>query len=114
MFKKKKDIEYGCMKIRCKDNNLIPYLYKKMNSTKHFENILLILIDQDYKQNKGKNFNYLTSGDVMRAILRDNEGGKNAEKVAYMKEFYKDNILMKNLIEASNGLKIHNLVEQIK
>ena len=26
---KKKNVDYGCMKIRCKDNNLIPFLYKK-------------------------------------------------------------------------------------
>lgn len=111
---KNKDLEYACMKIRCKDNNFIPYLYKKMKSTKHFENILLILINQDFKQNQGKNFKYLTSGDVMRAILRDNEGGKNANNVLLMKKFYKDNDLMKQLIYVSKDLKIHNLVKQIK
>ena len=41
--KKKKDIDYACMKVRCKDNNFIPYLYKKMKATKHFENILMLV-----------------------------------------------------------------------
>lgn len=114
MPKKKNDVQYACMKVRCKDRNLIPFLYKKMKATKHFENILLILIDQDYKQNKGKFFNDLTSGDVMRAVLRDNNGGKVAERAKNIKSFYKDNELMRSLIEVSKDLKIHNLVEQIK
>lgn len=114
MVKNKQDKTYACMKIRCKDKNIIPFLYKKMRATKHFENILLILIDQDYKQNEGRNFAYLTNGDIMRAVLRDNEGGKNAEKVKFVKEFYKDNDLMKNLKDVSEKLKVHNLVEQIK
>lgn len=114
MARKNKDMIYACMKVRCKDNNLIPYLYKKMKATKHFENILLILIDQDYKQNKGENFVFLTNGDVMRAVLRDNEGGKNAEKVKHLQSFYKDNQLMNDLKLVSKELKIHNLVEQIK
>lgn len=111
---KKKDVDYGCMKIRCKDNNLIPFLYKKMKATKHFENILLILIDQDYKQNNSLNFDDLTCGEVMRAVLRDNDGGEYKERVSRIKDFYKNNELMKSLIEVSMELKIHNLVEQIK
>lgn len=114
MARENKDVVYACMKVRCKNNNLIPYLYKKMKDTKHFENILLILIDQDYKQNEGKNFDFLTNGDIMRAVLRDNEGGKNAETVSYMQSIYKDNELMKSLKLVSKKLKIHNLVEQIK
>lgn len=106
--------EYSCMKIRCKDKKMIPFLYKKMKATKHFENILLILIDQDFKQNNSKNFNLLTNGDVMRAVLRNNVGGKKAEKVRYLQEFYKNNELMKSLKEVSKELKIHNLTEQIK
>lgn len=111
---KNKDVDYGCMKIRCKDNNLIPFLYKKMKATKHFENILLIMIDQDYKQNNGLNFNDLTCGEVMRAVLRGNNGGEYQERVSRIKDFYKGNELMKSLIEVSMELKIHNLVEQIK
>ena len=114
MTKRHKDVTYACMKIRCKDNNLISFLYKKMKATKHFENILLILIAQDYKQNSGKNFDLLTNGDVMRAVLRNNEGGNNAEKVKVIEEFYKDNALMNSLKLVSKELKIHNLVEQIK
>ena len=111
---KDENTTYACMKIRCKDKNFIPYLYRKMKATKHFENILLILINEDYKQNNGANFNDLTSGDIMRAVLRNNEGGANAERVKKIKDLYKDNELIKNLIEVSNELKIHNLVEQIK
>lgn len=102
------------MKVRIKDNNLISFLKNKMYSTKHFENILLILIQQDYTQNQGKNFKYLINGKVMRAVLVSSKGGKNAEKVNYIKEFYKNNELMNSLIEVSKNLKVHNLVEQIK
>ena len=103
------------MKIHVKDNKLKAYLRNKMYSTKHFENILLILIDNDYKQNEGRNFDSLTNGAIMRAVITGNIGDKDKQaETEYMKEFYKDNELMNSLREVSRNLKIHNLVEQIK
>ncbi|HPZ09873.1 MAG TPA: transposase, partial [Candidatus Eremiobacteraeota bacterium] len=85
------------------------YIYKY----RHFENMMLILIKNNYnlyKENKATNdFKYLTDYSVMRAVLRFTEGGKNKEKVDYIKEKYKDNQLMRDLISLSGELKIHNL-----
>jgi IS605 OrfB family transposase len=85
------------------------YFYKY----RHFENMLLILIKNNYnlyKEEKDTNdFNYLADYSVMRAVLRSTEGGKHKEKADYVKEKYKDNQIMKDLITLSEELKIHNL-----
>lgn len=105
---------YNTIKIRLKDNNLLPYIKKQIFLTKHFENILLILIYNDYKQNYNKNFSYLTNGRIMRAVLYNTSGGQLADKVQYIKDFYKYNHYMKSLIKVAQELKSHNIVEQIK
>ena len=85
------------------------YIYKY----RHFENMLLILVKNNYnsyKENKDTNdFKYLTDHTVMRAVLTSSEGGTKKEKADYIKEKYKDNQLMTDLIKASKELKIHNL-----
>ncbi|MEQ8171801.1 MAG: RNA-guided endonuclease TnpB family protein, partial [Candidatus Eremiobacterota bacterium] len=85
------------------------YFYKY----RHFENMLLILIKNNYnlyKEEKDTNdFNYLADYSVMRAVLRSTEGGKHKEKADYVKEKYKDNQIMKDLITLSEELKIHNM-----
>jgi IS605 OrfB family transposase len=102
------------MKIRVKDYNFVSFAKDKLYKTKHFENILLILIHQDYKQNNKNMFNYLTNSSVMRAVITGNTGGKDAEKVKTVREFYNKNELMKELISIGKSLKIHNVVETIK
>jgi IS605 OrfB family transposase len=102
------------MKIRIKDYQFVSYAKDKLYKTKHFENILLILIHQDYKQNGKKMFKYLTNSSVMRAVISGNIGGKDKEKVEIVREFFKDNQLMKDLLSIGKTLKIHNLVETIK
>lgn len=85
------------------------YFYKY----RHFENMLLILIKNNnnlHKEGKDTNdFKYLLNYSVMRAVLRSTEGGKDKEKVGYIKEKYKDNQLMRDLIILSGELKIHNI-----
>ena len=65
--------------------NITDFVYKY----KHFENILLILIKQNYdlsKENKSTNdFTLLSSYSTMRAVLRNTSGGKNKSK--YLKKF---------------------------
>lgn len=64
--------------------------------------MILILIEQNYqlfKERKTENdFKYLSSYQVMRAVIRDTPGGKDQEKADYIKEKYKDNDLMKRII----------------
>ena len=85
------------------------YIYKY----RHFENMLLILVKNNYNAYKEKkdtnDFKYLTNYSVLRAVLRSTKGGKDKKKADYVKEKYKDNQLMIDLIKLSEELKIHNL-----
>ncbi|MBQ3420226.1 MAG: hypothetical protein IJH34_00865, partial [Romboutsia sp.] len=58
------------MKVRIKDNRSKQFLEEKIFQTKHFENILLILIKQDQSQNEGKNFNLLLDYEFLILCLR--------------------------------------------
>jgi hypothetical protein len=57
------------VKIRVKDANFLSYAKEKLYATKHFENILLILLHQDFKQHNKKMFKYLTNPEAMRAVI---------------------------------------------
>ena len=103
------------MKIRIKDNRCKKLFTDKIFKTKHLENILLILLNQDYKMNEGKHRKYLLDGTVMRALITGTKGKKEKQEIIqYMKDYYKDNQLMNEFIAVGKELKIHNIVEQIK
>lgn len=104
-----------CMKIRIRDNRCEKLFIDKIFKTKHLENILLILLNQDYKTNEGKHRNYLLDSTVMRALITGTKGSaKKQEVIEYMRDYYKDNQLMNDFIKVGKELKIHNIVEQIK
>lgn len=104
-----------CIKIHLKDNRIKNFIVKKIFETKHFENILLILIAQDFKQNDGKNFKYLTNFSIMKAVITDDIHNSSRKKEAeYIQSCYKNNQLMKDLKLAARNLKILNVLEQIK
>ena len=104
-----------CMKIRINDNRCKKLFADKIFKTKHLENILLILLNQDYKMNEGKHRKYLLDSTVMRALITDTKGKKEKQEIIqYMKDYYKDNQLMNEFIAVGKELKIHNIVEQIK
>ena len=87
--------------IRIRDSSkFINYIFKY----KHFENIFIILLKKHQED-----FSILSDYAVMRAILRNTDGGKVSEKVADIKSRYSENRLMKDLVEVSKELKIHNL-----
>ncbi|MGM0370869.1 MAG: transposase [Bacillota bacterium] len=100
-------------KILIKDQDFKEFAIDKVYLTRHFENMLLILLEQDYKQEIGDR-KLISNPYVMRAVIRDTKGGKYAEKVAYMKEKYKDHDLMQDLIEVGKQLKKDNLVMTIR
>lgn len=102
------------VKVKCRDEKYKSYVKDKVFKTRHWENMYLILLLLDYKQDIG-DFKHLTNYEIMRAVLRDNEGGeKDSDRVAYIKEKYKDHQLMQDLIRGSQDLKIHNLVMHMK
>ena len=71
------------IKIRIKDSKDYKILKHYIFSTRHFENILLIMLNQ-YEED----FSLLSDYQVMRAVLRDNEGGQVRDEVNYIKEKY--------------------------
>lgn len=101
------------LKIHLKDEKVKSYIIEKIYKYRHFENMYLILLHLDYKQGIG-DFNLLTNERVMRAVLRNNQGGMFQEQVSYISEKYSTNQLMQDLITVSKELKIHNLVMIMK
>ena len=101
------------VRIRIKDQEFKKYAIEKVFTTRHFENILILLLKEDHKHSIG-DFKLLTNYRVMRAVINDNKGGKLADKVQYIKDKYKDNELMKSLIEVGQSLKTHNFAMTIK
>lgn len=93
---------------------LLDYIYKY----RHFENILLILIKQNYalfKEGKEVNdFKYLCNYSLLRGALLNYKSKNNQDKIDYIKGKYKDNQLFMDLTELAKGLKIHNLSLLIK
>ncbi|QIB27482.1 RNA-guided endonuclease TnpB family protein [Caloranaerobacter azorensis] len=100
-------------KMRIKDkkfkSKVIDYIYKY----RHFENMYIILLNQDYKQNIG-DFRLLTNYEIMRALFRGTAPKKLEEKLTYIRNKYKNHQIMNDLINLSKELKIHNIVEIIK
>ncbi|KGG80147.1 hypothetical protein Y919_07775, partial [Caloranaerobacter azorensis H53214] len=100
-------------KMRIKDkkfkSKVIDYIYKY----RHFENMYIILLNQDYKQNIG-DFRLLTNYEIMRALFRGTTPKKLEEKLTYIRNKYKNHQIMNDLINLSKELKIHNIVEIIK
>jgi len=105
------------LSIRIRSDKLERKLKSILLTYKHFENILLILISQNYnlyKEGKDTNdFNLLTSPQLMRNALYD-YNSKHSAQVEYLKNKYKDNQLWLALKETAKKLKPHNLTYVIK
>jgi len=109
--------ELRTFSIRIKSNKLEKKLKNILLTYKHFENMLLILINQNYnlyKDGKDTNdFNLLTSPQLMRNALYD-YNSKHSTQVEYLQNKYKDNQLWQALKETAKKLKPHNLLHIIK
>jgi len=109
--------ELRVFSIRIKNDKLEKELKHLLFTYKHFENILLILISQNYnlyKDGKDTNdFKLLTSPQLMRNALYD-YNSKHSTQLEYLKNKYKDNQLWQALKETAKKLKPHNVVEIIK
>ncbi|ACG58209.1 transposase, IS605 OrfB family [Hydrogenobaculum sp. Y04AAS1] len=108
--------ELRTFSIRIKSDKLEKKLKNILFAYKHFENILLILINQNYnlyKEDKDTNdFNLLTSPQLMRNALYE-YNSKHLTQVEYLKNKYKDNQLWQALKETAKKLKSHNLLHII-
>ncbi|GAB6137264.1 transposase [Halanaerobaculum tunisiense] len=96
-------------KILIKDQEFKEFAIEKVFLTRHFENMLLILLEQDFKQDIGDR-KLIANPYVMRAVIRDTKGGSYSDRVSYIKEKYKNHDLMQDLIKAGKQLKKDNLV----
>jgi len=109
--------ELRTFSIRIKSDKLEKKLKNILFTYKHFENILLILINQNYnlyKEGRDVNdFNLLTSPQLMRNALYD-YNSKHSAQIEYLKNKYKDNQLWHELKETAKKLKPHNLTYIIK
>jgi IS605 OrfB family transposase len=90
--------------IKIKNDKIKKSLTNFIYKYRHFENIFIILL-----KNYREDFEFLSDYSIMRAVIGDTTGGKVAEEVKYIKMRYKDNQLLKDLIEVSKELKLHNL-----
>ncbi|WIF94211.1 transposase [Caminicella sporogenes] len=106
-----KNIRTYKMRIKNKKfkSKVIDYIYKY----RHFENMYIILLNQDYKLRIG-DFRLLTNYEIMRALFRRTTPKKLEEKLTYIRNKYKNHQIMNDLINLSKNLKIHNLVEIMK
>jgi IS605 OrfB family transposase len=109
--------ELRTFSIGIKNDKLEKKLKHILFTYKHFENMLLILINQNYnlyKDSKDTNdFHLLTSPQLMRNALYD-YNSKNSIQLEYLKNKYKDNQLWQELKEIAKNLKPHNVVGVIK
>ncbi|MBX0312433.1 MAG: transposase [Sulfurihydrogenibium sp.] len=112
-----KNTELRVFSIGIKNNKLEKELRHILFTYKHFENMLLILINQNYelyKNGKDTNdLNFLTSPQLMRNALYD-YNSKNSTQLEYLKNKYKDNQLWQTLKETAKELRPYNIIEIIK
>jgi putative transposase len=108
---KKNDIgsneELRTLSIRINSTKLNKKILSLVYSYRHFENILLILIKQNYElysQGKDTNdFKYLTNKQTLRNALLDYKT-KNSKDSDYLNEKYKDSKLWQSLKETAKTI----------
>lgn len=115
---KKNDInsneELRTLSIRINSIKLNKKILSLVYSYRHFENILLILIKQNYEfysqgQDNINDFQYLTNKQTLRNALLDYKA-KNPKDSDYLNEKYKDSELWQSLKAVSKSIKQHNFV----
>ena len=115
---KKNDIgsseELRTLSIRINSTKLNKKILSLVYSYRHFENILLILIKQNYDlysqgQDNSNDFQYLTNKQTLRNALLDYKA-KNLKDSDYLNEKYKDNELWQSLKATAKTIKQHNFV----
>jgi len=104
--------------IHCRSSREIKRLTSLIKTAKHIENMLIILINEemDIERKKEKHLqdftlsNLLRNSVIMKAILTQNTGGiKTKDKIKYVNEKLKNNILFKDLLKVSKTFSGHNL-----
>ncbi len=119
----KKTLEYKNLTVRVTREGDVKSLIRILMSYLQLRNLIMILI----KKNRGENlaqpdkrpnlFSELTNPGLMRALLWGQKGGKNQEKVSFLRDFYETDALMKEAIHLGMTLKdkiITELVKQIQ
>jgi len=98
------DQTFRTVLVRVKNTNDKQFLIKNLKSYRHFENMIILLI-----KNNQEDFKYFSDYKTIRAVVTETSGGQAKEKVNYIVNKYKDDQLLKDLIETGKSLKEHNL-----
>ena len=116
----KKDVDYKNLTLRITREEDVHHLNWVLMSYLKLRNLVLILI----KRNRGEHlaqpddrpdlFKLLTNPVLMRALLWGQKGGKNEEKVSFLRGFYKTDALMLEAIQLGMTLKDKIITELVK
>ena len=102
---------------RCKREDEKAILLSAIKSSAHFQNILILLINENYKCHKaGKEQNFrnsLLNKRIMRAVIASSAGGKNQEKVKELLKAFSGNKLFLDLLDVGNQLKEKNVAQLV-
>lgn len=115
--------EYKNLTIRVTEPRVSDYLKKVVFSYLQLRNLILLLIKRNHEEHlaqpeaRPKLFSYLTNPGIMRALLWSQPGGKDKEKVDFLRLFYAHDKMMLESIQLGHGLKdkiIFELVKQVQ
>ncbi len=100
--------------IRIKNSKDKNYLKNYIFKYRHWQNILTIFAINLLKSNN-KDYKDFLDYAIIRACVADTKGDKKKqERIAYIKDKYRDNELYQELLKVAKELKTHNLVEIVK
>ncbi len=103
--------EYKNLTIRVTEPRVSDYLKKVVFSYLQLRNLILLLIKRNHEEHlaqpeaRPKLFSYLTNPGIMRALLWSQPGGKDKEKVDFLRLFYAHDKMMLESIQLGHGLK---------
>lgn len=92
-------------------------LKETIMSSLHFQNLLILLLDENYelfKKSKTQNLQkYLLNKRVMRAVVSGAKGGKNEDGVKLLLKNYQDHKIFENLLSVGKTLKEKNIAQLV-
>ena len=114
-MKKKKFKPDGVLKFVVKDEALVKHFWQVARDYQHIANMYIMLRDSFYETYKNeqtskskKVFQLFTNRTILRAMIKDREGGKFKEKVEELKGIIPSNDLYSSFKHAVGGIQIKN------
>lgn len=115
---KENDLELKSFTIHEKRRDSADFILYELKSYLHWENMLLILINQAHKDKKYDIVKILTNKMVMKAVSQGKTGKQTKGDVEYLLKYYRDSEIFSDLVKhSSENLNGHNcsmIVERVK